>query len=522
MTGPTSNSLSYQSGGWTVDWQGSPSDSIFTYGTTVVEAAKTVTSWQVTTSCGVSILGEKCDDEDGASPAALATADFVLVCIGEENYTEKPGDIRDARLARGQIDYVQRVKSETSGKVVLVYFGGRPRLLNGAAGVADAVFIAFLPGPDGGRAVIDLITGVSNPSGRLPITYPQYSDGGGAPYYSAVSDQCTVGAGTLPHWDNKRCISQWSFGRGLSYTNFEYTDLLISSDEIQFIPGAPAKADRIKVSATVRNTGPLPGADVVLFFLFDDTRYVTPEYKRLRYFEKVMLQSGEDRKVTWDITLDDFYHIGPHDDTHLVLQEGAKVRIGVGPDTDCRENSGDPLCSPPIQLQLSNGRHYVGACDAACHIWSGTGCSMFYGMDWDSCWKMCTDIAKENYKLHGRHEGWGWNYVECIESVSRGFNVMGAGVVQQDAACRKMTEMCRDVFHTPLLDEYGESAIDGDAADPIVGVGIAFLAGIVATISILSLFRKRGGLEKKRPHGDGDVEFAPLENGRSGEEAKVV
>jgi beta-glucosidase len=294
VTGPTAHSLTFQSGGWTGEWQGVPAgkeSKYFTYGATVLDALQSVSpGWEVTFSCGVGILGEDCEDPQdakasyknskgqgsgvldqvndaygklkdwgagllGSEPsnsieraAALATAsDVVVICIGEEAYTEKPGDIRSMELPKGQYELVDFVKQNTNAKVLLVYFGGRPRLLqkvvvssiaiispsmtkvnsynNGGfqfvfyfvmQDFADAILLGFLPGPSGGQAVVDIISGKVNPSARLPITYPMYEDGGGSPYFHTISDQCTkAGENPLPHYDYVQCEVQWSFGFGL-------------------------------------------------------------------------------------------------------------------------------------------------------------------------------------------------------------------------------------------------------------------------------------------------------------------
>ena len=163
VTGPTSDSLVYQSGGWTGEWQGVPvsdEDKYFTYGNSVLEAMKsTFHSDNVRHSCGVDIMGDDCDDASGGivseangvydkfrewagfgagapsssmeRAASLASdSDIVVICIGEESYTEKPGDIRSMDLPVGQYELVSFIKSNTEAKIVLVYFGGRPRLLS--------------------------------------------------------------------------------------------------------------------------------------------------------------------------------------------------------------------------------------------------------------------------------------------------------------------------------------------------------------------------------------------------------
>lgn len=157
ITGPTASSLRYQSGGWTWQWQGPSGDEDwFTYGATILDAAKAQdTAWDISYSCGVDILGNECTDssEVSVSPGILSKvedwlgighgaemtsilqsasiaslADYIVVCVGEENYTEKPGDIRSLELPQGQLELVKAL-SETNARIILVYFGGRPRLL---------------------------------------------------------------------------------------------------------------------------------------------------------------------------------------------------------------------------------------------------------------------------------------------------------------------------------------------------------------------------------------------------------
>lgn len=164
VTGPTAHAKSFTTGGWTWQWQGADSnteDYWFTYGSTLVDAFHQEENWQVSYSCGVDILGRDCDSSNdfhgmeqqdpgvmdklkgwvgwnGQKPElsierAMTLADnqdVIIVCIGEENYTEKPGDIRSLRLPDGQYELVLGLREAApNAKIVLVYFGGRPRLL---------------------------------------------------------------------------------------------------------------------------------------------------------------------------------------------------------------------------------------------------------------------------------------------------------------------------------------------------------------------------------------------------------
>lgn len=264
----------------------------------------------------------------------------------------------------------------------------------------DSALVGFLPGPDAGRAVMDIITGEVNPSGRLPMTYPKYEDVGGSPYFLALSDQCTSGDGPLPHYNYVPCEVQWPFGHGLSYTEFSYSELSLSTTTLRY--RAVGQERRLKdttiltVSVLVMNTGKIPGADVVMFFTFDESRHTTPEYKRLRAFEKVYLAQGEEKIVTTTLTLDDpdLRWIGPNDDTHLVVQDKLRFKVGVGASVDCRQDdNSSPLCSDYVVIDAGND--YIDACDAACSAWESSGCAPVYGFSNSNCWKMCSSSELE-------------------------------------------------------------------------------------------------------------------------------
>mmetsp|Transcript_12307 Transcript_12307/g.19074 ORF Transcript_12307/g.19074 Transcript_12307/m.19074 type:complete len:1059 (-) Transcript_12307:131-3307(-) len=557
VTGPTSNSLSYQSGGWTGRWQGVvPEDdnldgSWFTYGSTVVQAiADTTTNWSVTVSCGVSILGNECADDvneqggdsssadkmnsvSGVGKAVVGTikawigmdgkdkdltsiqraakeashADVVIVCVGEEAYAEKPGDLRSMRLPEGQYDLIRALR-KSSKRIILVYFGGRPRLLGDMVELVDAIFVGFLPGPDAGRALADLIAGDVNPSGKLPITYPQFDDGGGVPYFHAVSDQCTVGSGTLPHYGYVPCQVQWPFGHGLSYTTFEYTNLQVSSTKLQYKavgqdrPNLKDEDKTLTVTVDVMNTGSFAGSEIVLFFTFDESRHVTPEHKRLRYFDKIYLKPGEFQTVTATISADDsnFQSIGPHDDSHPVLQNGMTFQVGVGANVDCRTNgNSENLCSDPITIDT--GDDYIAACDWACRLWTKESqCgAQFFNDSPQKCWNMC----KTSSGIGDESKGWGWNYVNCIESVISDMNRDEDFTPEK---CWKMTSHCRNVFMVDPLSAGAPSLPSPSSPSPIA-TGAAVLAGIMGTVSILLSFRGKipnSGVVRREEAEDSD------------------
>ena len=159
---------------------------------------------------------------------------------------------------------------------------GRPRLLNGIADVSTAVIEAYLPGPMGGQAVAEVISGLTVPSGRIPFSYPKSSANIPYPYHHKVNSQCSYGncevrCSFKPSSPSILSLSQveWEFGTGLSYSTFTVTDLTLSSAAI-------SSSDTLTISALVTNTGSVQSKYTVLVFVTDVYRRVTPEYKLLK------------------------------------------------------------------------------------------------------------------------------------------------------------------------------------------------------------------------------------------------
>jgi beta-glucosidase len=527
VTGPTAASLVYQSGAWTWQWQGikNEPDEInkwFTRGTTVLEAIMAESHMQVSYACGVDINGNNCQDAEqvhnanileqleswvlGDNDKAVSKIDsinkavqqakdqdVVIVCVGEPSDTEKPGDKRTMDLAMGQYELVRALKQGTRANIVLVYLGGRTRLLYDMVDNVDAVILGFLPGPTAGTAVADVLTGRYNPSGRLPVTYPLYTDLGGIPYYHAVSDRCTKSDNV---YDNEPCKVQWPFGHGLSYTTFDYSDLKASG----------GNGRDLVMSVKVTNSGNREGAEAVMFFTFDESRLVTPEYKRLRAFEKVRLAPGESQTVNVMVPASELEFVGPDDETHYVVQPDMRFHVGVGYETDCREKPDDALC---VMVEpIGATERYSGACQAACDLWQRSECAFTAGMTPGRCMDLCTASGKYSPQfLDVEKDGWGWNYVNCLESVVWSFE---QGNTRR---CEYMTTLCRDVFQTNGLNEFGigsSSSIANPtlpfvAEDAIMGSIVAFSAA--ALVSMFVFFIARGGFRK---NGDSVVQFTPV------------
>jgi Fibronectin type III-like domain len=277
-------------------------------------------------------------------------------------------------------------------------------------------------------------------------------------------------------FDNEPCKTQWPFGHGLSYTTFEYSNLQASG----------GNGDNLKVSATVTNTGTYDGVDTVMFFTFDEFRSVTPEYKRLRAFQRVFLTAGSSTEVSLFVPAKDLAFVGPEDDTHYIFQPDMRFRVGVGALTDCRAEPDQPNCV--VVEPKGDSKGYSPSCDEACMIWSMSGCSENVGLTMDKCKSMCTSIDDPAI-------GWGWNYVRCLESVDWEFYKAGSN------DCWRMTSLCRDIFSTTPQDNMmaypSMRRLESSMIQHAVGNSSAFsfLMYALSAVCVLWLSRKL-----TRPH----------------------
>jgi beta-glucosidase len=349
-----------------------------------------------------------------------------------------------------------------------------------------------------GQAIADIVTGTVNPSARLPITYPLFQDGGGIPYWHSVSDHCTAGDGPMPHYEYTPCQVQWPFGYGLSYTTFEFSKLSASGGIDQ----------DLRVSVTVKNTGKVAGSTPVTFFTFDDFRSTTPEYKRLRAFQKVELEPGQEINVGATIPLEELRFVGPHDDHHYIIDPTMTSMVGVGAMTDCRKEPEGPLCA---RLEAKDpGQTYVGACEAACGLWENSGCSGSFGLSTRSCLDMCTSISKYPASaMNGNNDGWGWGYVNCLESV-----VWGNQVAAEKEYCWKLTTLCRDIFKTGQLDEFGIGSAENHPTTPNSSIPASNVAALITGLltSLMIYYAMNGGSfwGRKKDRPQEGVQFSQI------------
>ncbi|MBR3011216.1 MAG: glycoside hydrolase family 3 C-terminal domain-containing protein [Prevotella sp.] len=334
LTGPNANQMRCLNGGWSYTWQGSNAEDLSEKYNTVYEAfcnkfgKENVTLNQcVTYNERGQYWEEKVDEaqlkvhdaqlvEGSALKAAAADCDVIVACIGENSYTETPGNLSDLWLSENQRSLVKAL-SKTDKPVILVLNEGRPRLLADIEPLAKAVVDILLPGNYGGDALANLLTGDANFSAKMPYTYPREINSLNT-YDYKVSEEVGTMAGAY-NYDAKVSL-QWPFGYGLSYTTFEYSNL--RADRSEFTAD-----DVLTVSVDVKNTGTRAGKEAVLLYTSDVVASLTPDNRRLRDFTKVELQPGETKTVTFRLPAKSMAFVGA--DCRWTLEEGDFVlRVG--------------------------------------------------------------------------------------------------------------------------------------------------------------------------------------------------
>lgn len=300
VAGPNANSMRTLNGGWTYSWQGEKVHEFADGYATILDAVKAkVGERNVTFREGVRYVDgasywvDEAYDIAGAVRAA-AGVDYIILALGENSYTEKPGDLHDLILSENQLELATAL-AKTGKPVVLVLNQGRPRLIRTIEPLMKGVINAYLPGNFGGLAVADVIFGDFNPSGKLPFTYPLYANSL-VTYDHKPSEHQAKMAG-MYDYESDFAI-QYPFGFGLSYTTFEYSDLQLNATTLR--PNGS-----VEVSVKVKNSGDREGMEVVQLYTSDLYASITPDVKRLRGFDKINLKPGEEKTVRFTLTPED-------------------------------------------------------------------------------------------------------------------------------------------------------------------------------------------------------------------------
>lgn len=340
LTGPNANQMRCLDGGWSYTWQGHRADEFAGKYNTIYEAfCNEYGKENVILNQGVTYneKGKYWEENEPQIPGAVAAAkdaDVIVACIGENSYTETPGNLTDLWLSENQRNLVKAL-AQTGKPVILVLNEGRPRLIADIEPLAQGIIDILIPGNMGGDALVNLVSGKSNFSGKMPYTYPKEINSL-ANYDFKKSEEVGTMEGAYDY--NAKITQQWGFGYGLSYTSYKYSNLKVSQSDFRH-------GDIIKVSVDVKNTGKMAGKESVLLFSSDLIASMVPDGRRLRAFDKVELQPGETKTVSFELKADDLAFVGW--DGKWRLEEGDfKLMIA--------DQSADIHCTDTYQWPTAN------------------------------------------------------------------------------------------------------------------------------------------------------------------------
>ena len=325
LTGPNANQMRCLHGGWSYTWQGSKAENLSEKYNTIYEALcnkygkeNVILEQGVTYNENGAYYDENAPEIDKAV-AAASQADVIIAAIGENSYTETPGNLTDLWLSNNQRDLVKAL-AKTGKPIILVLNEGRPRLIADIEPLAKAVVDILIPGNYGGDALANLLAGDANFSAKMPYTYPRGINSLNT-YDYKVSEEVGTMAGAY-NYDAKVSL-QWPFGYGLSYTTYEYSNLKV--DKRSFTAD-----DILTVTVDVKNTGSRAGKEAVLLYSSDLIASIVPDNKRLRDFTKIALQPGEMKTVTFRLPAKSLAFVGA--DGRWILEEGDYI-LKVGNQT---------------------------------------------------------------------------------------------------------------------------------------------------------------------------------------------
>jgi len=293
LFGPNAQSKKNLAGGWTIGWQGG-SEEQYPEGMNTVFTALQEEFPDAEINYVESVPVNGTPAEKSTFLNRIARADLLIYAAGEEPYTEFVGNITDLRLPGQQLDEIALLNRSTA-PTVLIMIAGRPRIITEVIQDTDVFIFAGLPGFEGADAIANVLSGAAVPGGKLPFSYPQHT-GHFVNYHHKPSavyffnrDQANIII-----QDSSATTSLFEFGEGLSYTTFEYSNLVLSDTEI-----TPDK--KLTASVMIKNTGDIAGKESVLWFISDLVGRITRPVKILKHFEKVALEPGESRTVTFEI-----------------------------------------------------------------------------------------------------------------------------------------------------------------------------------------------------------------------------
>jgi beta-glucosidase len=332
IIGPLADEPQEQLGTWVFDGDAQ-------YSQTPLQAIRALVTDQATVhySRGLDLSRSKSRDGFAAAISAAEQSDVVIVFAGEEAILSGEAHCRaDIDLPGYQQQLIEAIR--TTGKpIVLVVLAGRPLTLEPVIEQVDAILYAWHPGTMGGPAIADLLFGLEVPSGKLPVTFPRMV--GQVPiYYAQKNTGKPASADTFVHIDDIDANAAqtsfgmsamhldagytplFEFGYGLSYTHFEYSDILVSSHEV-------ALGETLCVSATLSNTGTYEAEEVVQLYTRDVVASVTRPVRELKGFQKIRLKPGQSITVRFEIHTDE---LAFYNNTMKSATEPGLIHVWIG------------------------------------------------------------------------------------------------------------------------------------------------------------------------------------------------
>jgi beta-glucosidase len=304
VTGPNANSVRCLDGGWSYSWQGEKANQFTAKYDTILSAIEKVNGRANTVfSEGVRYAenGLYWEDEEVSIADAVAKAapvDVVVLVLGENSYTEKPGDLQDIALSERQVELAKAVIA-VGKPVVLALNAGRPRVIDEFHDDLAAFVQLYLPANFGGNAFADILFGNANPSGKLPYNYPRYRNAL-INYWHKYSEEQTAQPGIYNYESDYSPL--YEFGDGLSYTNYSYENLRVSRPSMGF-------DESLTVTIWIRNVGNRDGKESILVFISDLQASTAPDVRRLKKFTKVEIKAGDLVELQFGIRVDDLSFI---------------------------------------------------------------------------------------------------------------------------------------------------------------------------------------------------------------------
>jgi len=322
ITGPNGNSMRTLNGAWSYSWQGELTDRFASGYNTIYEAfVNTYGNNNVKYVPGVSYKDggtyyEMIENSISKAVFEAKRSDYIILCLGETSYTEKPGDLNDLKLHDLQVKLANEL-SKTEKPIILILNQGRPRLITDIQELMKGIINIYLPGNLGGNALVDIVSGVVNPSGKLPYTYPAFPNSL-IPYYYKPSEVQNNSQGAYNYVGKVNNL--YDFGYGLSYSDFSYSNFNIDKTEY-------SRSESIKVSIDVTNNSNIDGKETIQLYTSDLYASLTPDNKRLRDFKKIKINAGITKTIEFILPVTELSFINASNEN--VVESGLfNIKVG--------------------------------------------------------------------------------------------------------------------------------------------------------------------------------------------------